>query len=197
MWTWRSWDWTGFFHHQKDEECFFGVEVIDLIPDSSRITLILPIINVSMYQLNLSKRGFVWLIWKSLRHESHHWLLQRFVWPCFGRDLRTNTVFWRVQWFLGPWYVFFGGGPKKLQSAPEVQLGPHVLPLREQARVLCYLDLFGWQPHVVLGVLLCRGGTFLGMKPWNLIFPWWFFAPFSFGKGAVFRQVPFLPLHGI
>ena len=48
-----------FFHHQKDEECFFGVEVIDLIPHSSRITLILPIIHVSMYQLNLSKRGFV------------------------------------------------------------------------------------------------------------------------------------------
>ena len=39
------------------------------------------------------------------------------------------------------------GGPKKTTvTAPEVQLGPHVLPLREQARVLCFLDY-----HVVLG----------------------------------------------
>lgn len=193
MWTWRSWDWKG-LRPSRNEECW-GVEVIDLIPHSSRISFIHT--KSSMYQLNLSKWGFVWLIFipPSTRH---HWLLQRFV-SCFGRDLRKNTVFWRVQWFLGPWYVLFWVVQKNSTSCPRGSTGSsRFASERTSTSPLLLGGTFWWQPHVVLGVLLWWSGTFLGMKRWNLIFPWWFLHLFHLEKVPFFvKYIPFFQCRGI
>ena len=64
----------------------------------------------------------------------------------FWERLTKEHCVWSLQWFLGPCLWFVVVRKKTTVTAPEVQLGPHVLPLREQARVLCFLDY-----HVVLG----------------------------------------------